>query len=500
MNKKVEKNEHYFKSLGMCGLGWNHVIIIIAVVIAAVLLSSQYNPSPPQSDGFGFKKSYDLRNLSNSNVVSVQRSDLVPLNHLIADRVPKVVLNSTVMTWKALKWNLITLAESYPILHDVLLINKTKDNAVFVTQNEIDVGGMLSMVDESHVKVVTVVNELSFLEFISELLHSKLRSYFYSTNFRVIEGIAKLENDTSWRSLRINETDHEPPPPSLSILYPHSALQARYSEYHTMKVQIQGACIYTLISPTFSKKLHPYPSIHLSQKQSQINFYDQNNTVKNVHFMTKLVNPGDVIYIPPYWYVHIESRHQLSLTLDVLSVSKEHLLLQNIWHMQLPFNNDTITTKNGRIVSAQVYLMHLLSRLHGFESPKRFSKLLYKTRYSKLYVENGLFVQSSRNKFQCLRDTPSAHMDIVRKLDSNFIESTAQYAADLIQKNNFITPSIKWLFIGDYVEHIGRWAMGNPDETVLFIRECFQFDHKIDVVLEEPGPNVLVLNDFRQIN
>ncbi len=481
-------------------LSWSHYIIIAAVATAAVLLSSQQNPPSSQSYGIGLKNSYDLRNLSTSNVVTVQWSDSLQLNDLIADRVPKIILNSTAITWKALKWNLITLAESYPILHDVLLINKTKDKSIFVTQNEIDVGGMLHMVDESHVEVVTVVNEISFLEFINELLHSNMRSYFYSTNFRVIEGIAKLEDDTSWRSLRINETDHEPPPPSLSILYPYSALQARYSEYHNMKVQIQGTCIYTLISPDFSKKLYPYPSIHLSQKQSQINFYDQNNTVKNVHFITKLVNPGDIIYIPPYWYVHIESHHQLSLTLDVLSVSKEHLLLQNIWHMQLPFNNDTITTKNGRIVSAQVYLMHLLSRLHGFESPKRFSKLLYKIRYSKLYVENSLFMQSERNKFQCLRDTPSAHMDIVRKLDSNFIESTAQYAADLIQKNNFITSSIKWLFIGDYVEHIGRWAMGNPDETVLFIRECFQFDHKIDVVQEEPGPNVLVLNNFQQIN
>ena len=104
-------------------------------------------------------------------------------------------------------------------------------------------------------------------------------------------------------------------------------------------------------------------------------------------------------------------------------------------------------------------------------------------------------MQSAHNKFQCLRDTPTTHADIVRRLDSKYIESTAQYAADLIQNNDF-----KWLFIGDYVEHVGRWAMGSPDETVLFIRECFQFDHKIDVIKEEPGPNMLKLDNFQQVN
>ena len=480
-------------------LGWRHCTALIVAVIAVVVTLSNYRPQLKRSD-VGSNYLFDMRNLSTSSLETSHWSDSVSINGLVEGRVPRVVVNSVAMTWKALQWNLITLAKSYPFLQDVLLINKTKDRAVFVTQNEIDIGGMLHMVDESHVEVVKVIEEILFLEFINELLYASTRSYFYSTNFRVIEGIAKLENDTSWRLLQINETDHESPPPSLSILFPYSALQARYSEYHTMRIQIQGTCIYTLISPNFSKYLNPYPSIHLSNKQSQINFYDQNNTVKNVHFISKIVNPGEILYIPPYWYVHSETQHQLSLTLDVLSVSKEHLLLQNIWHMLLPFKNDTISTKNGRIVSAQVYLMHLLSRLHGFESPKRYSKLLYKTRYSKLYFENSLFMQSAHNKFQCLRDTPTTHADIVRRLDSKYIESTAQYAADLIQNNDFITSSIKWLFMGDYVEHIGRWAMGSPDETVLFIRECFQFDHKIDVLIEEPGPNMLKLDNFQQVN
>ena len=37
------------------------------------------------------------------------------------------------------------------------------------------------------------------------------------------------------------------PDPLLSILYPNTALQGRYSEYHTMRVQLQGIARYYLM-------------------------------------------------------------------------------------------------------------------------------------------------------------------------------------------------------------------------------------------------------------
>ncbi len=121
--------------------------------------------------------------------------------------------------------------------------------------------------------------------------------------------------------------------------------------------------------------------------------------------------PGEVLYIPPYWFVHSEAL-TLSVSLDVLSVSQEQLLLLPAEHMGLPFKEADVATKEQRIVSAQVFLVHVLSRIKGFKSVRKYAESLYVNRYAALYPESGLFIQ--RSNFQCLRDNTKLYNHIVR--------------------------------------------------------------------------------------
>lgn len=66
-----------------------------------------------------------------------------------------------------------------------------------------------------------------------------------------------------------------------------------------------------------------------------------------------LLHPGEVLYIPPYWLVYTEAV-SLSLSVDVLSFSKEQDALLPAFHMSLPFKREHIQTKAQRIVSSQV--------------------------------------------------------------------------------------------------------------------------------------------------
>lgn len=129
--------------------------------------------------------------------------------------------------------------------------------------------------------------------------------------------------------------------------------------------------------------------------------------------MQKVVlNPGEVLYVPPYWLVHTEAA-TLSLSVDVLSVSKEQLLLMPADHMGLPFKEEQVATKEQRIVSAQVFLVHVLSRVQGFTSVLKYARSLYQSRYAALYPEDGLYLQKSR--FQCLRDQTKKYNAIIKK-------------------------------------------------------------------------------------
>lgn len=73
-----------------------------------------------------------------------------------------------------------------------------------------------------------------------------------------------------------------------------------------------------------------------------------------------LLHPGEVLYIPPYWLVYTEAV-SLSLSVDVLSISREQDLLLPAFHMSLPFKKELIQTKAQRIVSSQVILYIILT-------------------------------------------------------------------------------------------------------------------------------------------
>ena len=66
-----------------------------------------------------------------------------------------------------------------------------------------------------------------------------------------------------------------------------------------------------------------------------------------------------------------------------------------------------------RIIGAQVYLLHFLSRVDGIKSPKRFANNHYKSRYAALYPMNGLFMR--RNNFNCYEDQVDFQESVVKR-------------------------------------------------------------------------------------
>jgi hypothetical protein len=67
----------------------------------------------------------------------------------------------------------------------------------------------------------------------------------------------------------IDPSDH--PSPLLHLVHPGVALQARYSEYHTVRVQLQGTGRYYLFPPQHAAHpLHVYPSVHQHAGQAQV--------------------------------------------------------------------------------------------------------------------------------------------------------------------------------------------------------------------------------------
>lgn len=242
------------------------------------------SPLPPKN----LNLQYDIRLLSAANLEETLRD-------VVNDRLPYVLTDSVASKWKALKWNIWDLAASdkWPILKNVLSLEG--DN-VIVTETERDVGGMIGGISSMH-RRPTVIPEMYFADFLNDVRNST-NKLFYSTNYRVLESIAKvccalmsacllflilcvqLEGDTTWKDFNVveyilssNNITLDQIAPLLNLLYPGAVLQTRYSEYHTVKTQIKGSTRITLFAPEHLKDLSLYPSIHLSHQQSQVHMH-----------------------------------------------------------------------------------------------------------------------------------------------------------------------------------------------------------------------------------
>lgn len=92
--------------------------------------------------------------------------------------------------------------------------------------------------------------------------------------------VVQIESIVPWKGLRILEDlirdanyTFDISSAFLWMIYGNSTLQARYSEYHTQRLQLAGSCRYYIFSSSDLGNLYFFPSIHVAQKQSQVYFY-----------------------------------------------------------------------------------------------------------------------------------------------------------------------------------------------------------------------------------
>lgn len=193
--------------------------------------------------------------------------------------------------------------------------------------------------------------------------------------------------------------------------------------------------------------------------------------------MTAVLRPGDVLYVPPYWMVRSQVTQSLSVALDVLSASHQQLLLAQADQLPFPFLQSN-QTREERAVSAQVFLAHLLSRVREVASIRKYATVLYASRFAALFPRQDRRVRESA--FTCLKDDPARHSAVVGGLDRERVLTAAERLAAAANDPS-VAPAVRWLWLGDYVERVARWAMGGPEGVPLFLLLCLDMEGTIEV-------------------
>ena len=164
---------------------------------------------------------------------------------------------------------------------------------------------------------------------------------------------------------------------------------------------------------------------------------------KKVKFQWVTLRPGEALYVPPYWFLRTEIvsaehspeprpaalplrehaiLHHLHAALEVESASLEQLVLLEAMHTPFPRflagkPNEKLSPME-RMVCGQVYLMHVLARVPGAGSPRRFMRALVAQRYTEntvLRLRDSLFVTRLQGALSCMQAHPAEHEQLLSR-------------------------------------------------------------------------------------
>lgn len=120
-----------------------------------------------------------------SNITEIPLEAQYTVSGHVSVRLPFKLLNAAA-AWKSSEWDLISLSQKWPILENVLTLDNSKGSNIFVVSDHSELGGLIN--SENLHSNAQILDEFWFADFIEEMTN-KSRKYFYSTNYRVFEGI-----------------------------------------------------------------------------------------------------------------------------------------------------------------------------------------------------------------------------------------------------------------------------------------------------------------------
>ena len=178
------------------------------------------------------------------------------------------------------------------------------------------------------------------------------------------------------------------------------ATPAHYDVSGNMYVQVHGKKRFVLFPPTATRYLYLFPKIHPADRSTQVDFdasleeiqesffdFDPEEWVEDGVVTVDLV-PGEVLYIPPYWFHHVApvgpigAEDELSISVSI-ALDSEQIELRELLRANAP-----PIARGASLHVRDAALRALLSELLGNRAV-RFTRELIRTRWSHAGADVG---------------------------------------------------------------------------------------------------------------
>ena len=272
--------------------------------------------------------------------------------------VPLVLRNSVVMQWKAAKlWTPDYLQAKLKTLHGVY----ENDNRWFGPYFD-----QSKPLNSSAVRINKYRTDLtlSSAEFFQRIQNPVRGRHLYLTG--------DIEQLGRWAEEHIQPINElltlNPRRSSINVWIgqPHVIAHCHYDGYHNFYAQLYGRKKFTLFRPTNWPGLYPYPFLHPSHAQAQVNISERLDTTRfplvgSVEAIEVVLEPGDLLYMPPLWFHHVESM-SVSISVNVWTDSKQTELVEKIFSVPPPLVDGTLpwSLSKSRTIATAILIYRLL--------------------------------------------------------------------------------------------------------------------------------------------
>jgi hypoxia-inducible factor 1-alpha inhibitor (HIF hydroxylase) len=175
------------------------------------------------------------------------------------------------------------------------------------------------------------------------------------------EGVLATQQRLGWGSLSSN---------LLLVGQKGNTTPCHYDEQQNLFAQLHGAKRVILFSPADFGCLYPFPMHHPCDRQSQVDLYAPDLSrfprFRAARPLEAILQPGEVLYLPQYWWHHIENLDEACVSLnfwfkDCAKPEKVVLPLSASQHLAMRRNIEKLVAQKLGATKAQLVLPLLAS-------------------------------------------------------------------------------------------------------------------------------------------
>lgn len=148
---------------------------------------------------------------------------------------------------------------------------------------------------------------------------------------------------------------------------PHVIAHCHYDGYHNFYAQLYGTKRFLLLKPNNWPGLYPYPFLHPSHAQAQVNVSDERDwqnfpLVERVEAYEAILEPGDLLYIPPLWFHEVESL-DVSISVNVWTDSIQTEIAERLFQLELPIHLIKWSSDRVKMIATSFLLFQALQMI-----------------------------------------------------------------------------------------------------------------------------------------